>query len=162
MAWISSWTTYWQPNDQYWSFFVEWIFKNPIFHWYLILFLSEAVEASKCYFFKNWSLKLKFPNFLTLMISSPLAPKWPILVHFCGLDHQKSKFLLVSGNLDVRGCWGQPMLLFWKNIEKSQMSQPPKCAATFFWTWKSILVGHLGFQSMSYRVWTPCIFSSKM
>ena len=90
------------------------------------------------------------------MIASPLAPKWPILIPFCGLDHQKSKFLLVSCNFDVRGCWGQPILLFWKNIDKTQMSLSPECAATFFWTWKSTLVGHLGLQSMAYRVGTPC------
>ena len=95
-------------------------------------------------------------NFLILMISSPLAPKLPKLVPFCGLDHKKSWFLLVSGNLDVRGCWGQPMLLFWKNIDKTQMSPSPKCAATFFWFWKSFSVGHLGLQSMSYQVETPC------
>ena len=70
---------------------------------------------------------------------------------------EKNWFLLVSGNFDVRGCWGQPMLLFWKNIDKTQMSPSPECAASFFWTWKSFLVGHLGLQSMSYRVETPCI-----
>ena len=26
--------------------------------------MSEAVEASWCYFFENWFMKLKFPNFL--------------------------------------------------------------------------------------------------
>ena len=31
------------------------------------------------------------------MVSSSLAPKWPILVHFCGMDHQKSFFLLILG-----------------------------------------------------------------
>ena len=34
------------------------------FYWYLITFLSEAVEASFCYFFGNWVMKLKFPNLL--------------------------------------------------------------------------------------------------
>ena len=24
----------WHQNDQYWSLFVEWIIKNPIFYWY--------------------------------------------------------------------------------------------------------------------------------
>ena len=24
----------WHQNDHYWSLFVEWIIKNPIFHWY--------------------------------------------------------------------------------------------------------------------------------
>ena len=33
-------------------------------YWYLIPFLSEAVEASLCNFFKNWLMKLKFPNLL--------------------------------------------------------------------------------------------------
>ena len=30
-----------------------------------------------------------------LMIRSSLAPKWPILAPFCGMDHQKSIFLLI-------------------------------------------------------------------
>ena len=38
--------------------------KNPIFHWYLILFLSEAVEASQCHFFWNWLMKHKCPILL--------------------------------------------------------------------------------------------------
>ena len=61
----------WHPNDQYQSLFVEWIIKSPVFHLYLIHFLPEAVEASRCHFFKNWSLKLKFPI--------PLNPLWTII-----------------------------------------------------------------------------------
>jgi hypothetical protein len=38
--------------------------QNPIFYWYLTPFLSKAVEASRCYFFENWLLKIKFPNLL--------------------------------------------------------------------------------------------------
>ena len=37
------------------------------------------------------------------------------------------------------------------------MSTSPEGAATFFKTWKSTSVGHLGLQSMSYRVGTPCM-----
>ena len=51
------------------------------------------------------------------MVGSFLAPKWPILVPFCGMDHQKSNFSLISDTLSVRGCWGQPMSLFWKLFE---------------------------------------------
>ena len=36
------------------------------------------------------------------------------------------------------------------------MSRSPECAATFFKTWRSTLVGHLGLQSVTYRVDTPC------
>ena len=32
---------------------------------------------------------------LIVMVGSSLAPKWPILVPFCGMDHQKSNFLLI-------------------------------------------------------------------
>ena len=54
----------WHPNDQYRPLFMEWIIKIPFFHWYMIPSLSEAVEASRCYFFKNRLKKLKCPNFL--------------------------------------------------------------------------------------------------
>ena len=50
----------WHQKDQYGPFFVEWIIKNPIFHWYLNTFLSEAVEASRCYFFVNWLMKCPY------------------------------------------------------------------------------------------------------
>ena len=36
------------------------------------------------------------------------------------------------------------------------MSKLPECVATFFKTWRSILVGHLRLQSVSYWVETPC------
>ena len=50
---------------------------------------------------------------LILMVRSSLAPKWSKPVPFCGMDNQKSSFLLISGTLCFGGCWGQPMLLFW-------------------------------------------------
>ena len=48
------------------------------------------------------------------------------------------------------------MLLFWKKIDKAQMSKPPECAATFLNFFRSIYVSHLGLQSVTYRVDTPC------
>ena len=56
----------------------------------------------------------------TPMIGSYLAPKWPIWVLFCGMHQQKSNFSLLS----VGGCWDQPMLLFWKLINETQMGKP--------------------------------------
>ena len=49
------------------------------------------------------------------------------------------------------------MLLFWKKIDKTQMSKPFECAATFLKKIRSIYVGHLGLQSVTYRVETPCM-----
>ena len=42
--------------------------ENPF--WTLVPFLSEAVEASLCYFFEKWLMKLKFPNLRNMQISS--------------------------------------------------------------------------------------------
>ena len=77
VASVASMTSFHQKNDWYWwldhswhhngqhlSLIVEWILENPIFHWYLVPFLSEAVEASQSYFFQNWLMKLKCPNLL--------------------------------------------------------------------------------------------------
>ena len=50
------------------------------------------------------------------------------------------------------------MLLFGIFIDKTQISRPSEYAATFFKTLSSILVGHLGLQSVTYRVDTPCIW----
>ena len=61
---------HWHPNDQYQPLFVEWIIKIQFFHWYLIPFLSEAVKASLCQFFKNWLMKLKYPNLKIIQIPS--------------------------------------------------------------------------------------------
>ena len=52
---------------------------------------------------------------MILMVGSSLTPKWPILAPFCGMDHQKFNFSLISDTLSVGGCWGKLMLLFWKN-----------------------------------------------
>ena len=38
--------------------------------WILAPFLSEAVEASLCYFFENWLMKLKCPNLRNTQIPS--------------------------------------------------------------------------------------------
>ena len=63
---------------------------------------------------------------LILMVWSSLAPKWPIPVPFCGMDHQKSNFSLIFDTLSVGGCWDQPMLLFWKLVDETQISKPPE------------------------------------
>ena len=63
------------------------------------------------------------------MVWSSLAPKWPIPVLFCGMDHQNYNFLLISDTLSVRGCWGQPMSFSWKLVDETQMSNPPEAAS---------------------------------
>ena len=67
---------------------------------------------------------ISLKNLLILMVWSSLAPKWPIPVPFCGMDHQKSNFSLISDTLSVGGCWGQPMSFFWKVVDETQISKP--------------------------------------
>jgi hypothetical protein len=45
-------------------------------------------------------------DLLSLVFSSILAPKWPVLVSQCGMEHQKPIILMVFGNLSVGGCGG--------------------------------------------------------
>ena len=62
-------------------------------------------------------------NFLIMMVWLSMASKWPIPNLLCGMDHQKSKFLLIYGTFSVRGCWCQPMLLFQKLVDETQISK---------------------------------------
>ena len=73
----------------------------------------------------EWPQQPQFiKKILILMVWSSLAPKWSIPVPFCRLDHQKSIFSLISDILSIGGCWGQSILLFWKQMEETQMSTP--------------------------------------
>ena len=96
-------------------------------------------------------------NFLNLIVWSSLAPKWPILVIFCGMDHQKSNFSLIYGTLSDGGCWGQPLLFFQNLVDETQMPKPQKYTDTFILTKKLFLVGLRGLQSISNPVERPCI-----
>ena len=40
-----------------------------------------------------------------------------------------SKILFFTDTLSVGGCWGQPMLLFWKFVDETQMDNPRDHAA---------------------------------
>ena len=57
---------------------------------------SMIVTASFHHFF--FLLNLEFPP--------TLAPKWPILVSKCGMNHQKSNILLILGTLSNGRCGG--------------------------------------------------------
>ena len=56
----------------------------------------------------------------------------------------------------VGGCWGQPMLLFQKLIDETQMPKLKEHTDTFIITSMLFLVGLRGIQSLSIWVETPC------
>ena len=84
---------HWHQNDQYWSLFGNWIIKNANFYWYLAIFLSEAVETSRHYFFGNKLIKLKCPHLLKVLLtffklgSQLLLVIWDFKVCHIELEH---------------------------------------------------------------------------
>ena len=95
-------------------------------------------------------------KFLILMVWSSLAPKWPIPVPFCGMDHQKSNFSLISDTLSVRGCWGQPMLLFWKLVGETQMPHTQDIRTTFIQILACIFLSVRLNSKRTFQYETPC------
>ena len=90
------------------------------------------------------------------MVGSFLAPKWPIMIPFCGMHHQKSTILLISDTLSVGGCWGQPMLLFWKLVDETQMPTTPEATNHHSSRKLSILLPLRAIQNHSFHYETPC------
>ena len=70
--------------------------------------------------------------------------------------HQKSIVLLISDTFSVGGCWGQPMLLFWKLGDKTQMSIPCDHAARDIPSKFSIFLPLRAIYFRSYQSETPC------
>ena len=70
-------------------------------------------------------------NLGILMFSSTLAPKWPILVSQCEMDHQKPTILLNFGTLSLGGCWGHPMRQKLNLKDKCQISKPNEYTDNF-------------------------------
>ena len=62
------------------------------------------------------------------LLGSSLAPKWPILVHFCGMDHQKSFFLLILAPFLWEAVEVSQYIFFWKLDDETQISEPPEPA----------------------------------
>ena len=91
------------------------------------------------------------------MVGSSLAPKLPIMVPFDRMDHQKSYFSLISDILSVRGCWGQPVLLFLKLVDKTQMLWPPEHAIRDMRSKISICVSVRANLLYTFQCETPCI-----
>ena len=80
---------------------------------------QQPIQPQKPYFTKE----LCVPD-------SWIAPgtKWLILFPFGWMNHQKTKFSLISYTISVRSCWGQSTLLFWnpRMCIKNLLSQDSK------------------------------------
>ena len=84
-----------------------------------------------------------------LQPQQPPWPQWPLQPHFIKNitdcdgwiipgtkmtntgpfllnESSKIQFFTDISTISVGGCWGQPMLLFWKMIDETQISKPPE------------------------------------
>ena len=65
------------------------------------------------------------------MFPSTMAPKRPILVSQCEIDHQKPTILLIFGTPSLGGCGGHPMRPKLNLKDKVQMSKPNEYTDNF-------------------------------
>ena len=96
------------------------------------------------------------------MVWSSMASKWPIPVFFWGKNHQKYKFSPIYGTFSVGGCWGQSMLLFWKLVDKTQMSKPLEHTRHHDSRQLSILLPLRAIYFSTFQYETPCMMSFEM
>ena len=107
---------------------------------------SETLMASV-------TCKALFPQILTdLNDFIPLAPKWPILV----------QIFTDFSTFSVAGCWGQPMLLFWKLVHETQISKPPEAARHHNSTKLLILLPFRADLLCTLHYKTPCTWLSDL
>ena len=58
--------------------------------------------------------------------------------------------------VSVRGCWGQPMLLFWKLVDETQMPWPQECTDTFKQNLTCIILSVRVHSKETFQCETPC------
>ena len=133
---------------------MEWIIKNPIFYWYLIPFMSEAVEVIE-------AADVLRPGKL-LLRTSESSRFLNSALHWC---FEKDNFLVESWNImlnfrtfSVGGCWGQPRLLFWKLVDETQISKPLEPIrhqnSKKYWSFYPSELNYFSHFSMRYPVLT--------
>jgi hypothetical protein len=78
--------------------------------------------------------------------------------YFYGMDYQKSKFSLIYGTFSDGGCWGQPMLLFWKLVDETQISKPQEYTDTFKRNLTCIFLSVRAILKETFQCETPCTY----
>ena len=92
------------------------------------------------------------------MFPPTMAPKWPILVSQCGMDHQKPTILLIFGTLCLGVCGGQSKLLFWKLVLTIKMSISQDFKTTFKYNLTCIFLSLRAKLKNTLQCETPCTY----
>ena len=126
-------------NYQYWSFWCQWWPNHQDQDVFWGNMAVEAVEASEdpeatevaeatevC---KAWKITTESSKFLKSIIRG-------LLKHLFWCSEKKNfwqswKLMLNISSVSVGGCWGQPLLLFWKLVYETQIPKPKEHVDTF-------------------------------
>ena len=117
--------------DQHWSFWCQgWSNHQDqeVLWWNRASEAVEAIEVAEADEVIEAAEVLKPGK--SLMRTSESSRFWFSALFWC---FEKIKFWVESWNtilnfstFSVGGCWGQPMLLFWKLVDETQISKPPE------------------------------------
>ena len=69
----------------------------------------------------------------------------------------KINFFFYISTISVRGCWGQPMLIFWKLVDETQMPTTPEATSHHSLRKFSILLPLRNIMNHSFHYETPCM-----
>ena len=78
---------------------------------------------------------------------------------FLGNGPSKIQFFTDISTISVGGCWGQPMSLFWKLVDETQMPTTPEATSHHSSRKFSILLPLRAIQNYSFHYETPCNWS---
>ena len=109
----------------------------------------------------RWPLQPQKPYFTKEL---PDSDGWIILgtkmtnnCHFLWNSSSKIQFFTDFSTFSAGGCWGQPMLLFWKLGQETQMSTPPEATRHHISTQLLVLLHLRAIYFSTFQYETPCM-----
>ena len=108
----------------------------------------------------RWPLQPQKPYFTKEL---PDSDGWIILdtkmtnsCQFLWNSSSKIQFFTDFSTFSAGGCWGQPMLLFWKLGQETQMSTPPEATRHHISTQLLVLLHLRAIYFSTFQYETPC------
>ena len=110
----------------------------------------------------RWPLQPQKPYFTKELPDSDgwiiLGTKMTNSCQFLWNSSSKIQFFTDFSTFSAGGCWGQPMLLFWKLGQETQMSTPPEATRHHISTQLLVLLHLRAIYFSTFQYETPCNF----
>ena len=111
----------------------------------------------------QWPLQPQKPYFTKELPDSDgwiiLGTKMTNSCQFLWNSSSKIQFFTDFSTFSAGGCWGQPMLLFWKLGQETQMSTPPEATRHKIPTLLLVLLHLRAIYFSTFQYETPCIYN---